>query len=103
MQQGRRVVRAQVFDVEELEPRAGDFVKNARDMRHLAAGKDQAVDEFAARRALRPSVAVGGRDAVVERDPAGRNRRAIVPKYAGRLVMPTCSYMPTETTLSHIA
>jgi len=61
---------AQILYVEEFQAGAGDLVKHPRDVRHLAAGKDEPVDEFAVWRALRVSVAVGGRDPVIERDPA---------------------------------
>ena len=56
--EGRRVVQAQIFDIENFETGAGHLIERTRDVRYLAAGKRKAVDELATRRAMGAALAV---------------------------------------------
>ena len=64
-------MRPEIHHLEDFEARSRDVVKDARDVRHLAAGEYELVDKLTAGRALRLPVAVGGSDAVIEGEAAG--------------------------------
>jgi hypothetical protein len=91
------VVLAQRLDVARLEPGALQRGHDVRKRRELAVGKDEAVDEAL----LAAPLGVEARDAVVERQSAGRSSLAMVAAYASRCAAPTCSYMPTLAILSY--
>ena len=65
-------MRAQVLDVGDLEPYAGNFLERPRNMRQLPTGEDGALDELAAPgRAFDPPLGVACGNAVIKHRTAG--------------------------------